>query len=91
VPSLVLAGGVELQEKHYATAESMLQRAIDSRRSTAAHARRSRSYLASGQPARAVDVMQPLLGRNTRIDAATLMLAGEAHFANGDIAVGPIL
>ena len=86
VPTLVLAGGVELQEKHYATAESMLQRAVGlAPQHNGARTLLARSYLASGQAARAVDVMQPLLGRNTRIDAATLMLAGEAYFANGDI------
>ena len=86
VPTLVLAGGVELQEKRYATAESMLQKAVGlAPQHIGARTLLARSYLASSQPARAVDVIQPLLARNTRIDATTLMLAGEAYFANGDI------
>ena len=86
VPTLVLAGGVELQEKHFATAESMLQRAVSlSPQHAAARTLLARSYLASGQPSRAVDVMQPLINRGVRIDAATLMLAGEAYFASGEV------
>jgi len=86
VPTLVLLGGVELQDKHYATAESMLQQVLSQApQHNGARTLLARSYLASGQPARAVEVIQPLLKRGARIDAPTLMLAGEAYFASGDI------
>lgn len=86
VPTLVIASGVDLQEKQYALAESQLQRALQIAPQHA-NARKLlvRTYLASSQPARALETLQPLVARGMRIDASTMMLAGETYLANGDL------
>jgi len=86
VPTLVLAGAVELHDKNMAIAEGYLQKAValvpqhDGARKLLV-----RTYLGLNQPSRAVDVLQPLLGQGVRVDPSTMMLAGETYLANGDI------
>jgi putative PEP-CTERM system TPR-repeat lipoprotein len=85
VPTLVLAGGIEFQDKHFATAEGYLQKAVLlAPEHAGARALLARSYLSSNQPARTLDALQPLLARGSRVDAGTLMVAGEAALATGD-------
>ncbi len=86
VPTLVLIGGIELQEKHYATAESTLQRALMlAPQHTGARILLVRTYLASNQAPRALEVIQPLIAGSVRVAPTTMMLAGETYLANGDI------
>jgi putative PEP-CTERM system TPR-repeat lipoprotein len=44
-----------------------------------------RTYLASNQAPRAVEVIQPLIAGSVRVAPTTMMLAGETYLANGDI------
>ena len=86
VPSLVLAGGVELQEKQLTMAESHLQKAVLlAPQHEGARKLLVRAYMASNQPARALEAIQPLVSSGQRIDAPTMMLAGETYLANGDL------
>ena len=86
VPSLVLAGGVELQEKQLTMAESHLQKAVLlSPQHAGARKLLVRTYMASNQPARAMEAIQPLVASGQRIDAPTMLLAGETYLANGDL------
>lgn len=86
VPTLVIAGAVEFQEKQYGLAETHLQKALLlSPQHAGARALLVRTYLASNQPARALETVQPLVVRSVRIDSATMMLAGETYLANGDL------
>jgi putative PEP-CTERM system TPR-repeat lipoprotein len=86
VPTLIIAGGVELQEKQYGLAETHLQKALlQVPQHAGARSLLVRTYLASGQPSRALEALQPLLGKGVRVDAATMMLAGETYLANGDL------
>ncbi|MBL8385415.1 MAG: PEP-CTERM system TPR-repeat protein PrsT [Burkholderiales bacterium] len=84
--ALTLAGAVEFNLKSYAQAETLLvkslklnDRALPTRRWLAL------TYLASGQPAKAVDTLKPVEER-IGSDAAMLMLAGEAYLRSGDAA-----
>jgi putative PEP-CTERM system TPR-repeat lipoprotein len=86
VPSLVLAGAVELQERQLTMAETHLQKAVLlSPEHEGARKLLVRTYMSTNQPARALEVIQPLLAAGRRIDASTMMLAGETYLANGDI------
>jgi len=86
VPSLVVAGGVELQEKQFTIAESYLQKALVLMpQHSGARTLLTRTYLASKQPARAFETIQPLLVKGAKLDAPTLMLVGETYLANGDL------
>ena len=84
VPSLVLAGAVELQARQLSLAEDLLQRAI-SRAPQHTGARRMlvRTYLVSNQPARSLEALQPLLKRDVNAEPLLQMLAGETYLANG--------
>ena len=85
VPSLVLAGAVELQAKQLSLAESLLQKAISlAPQHTGARRLLVRTHLVSNQPARALEALQPLL-TNVAAEPLLLMLAGETYLANGDI------
>jgi putative PEP-CTERM system TPR-repeat lipoprotein len=85
VPTLVLAGATELRANQFATGESHLRRAlaaapghIDARRMLAA------AYLQKGQPARAMEMLQPILTSEAAKDPKVVMLAGETFLALGD-------
>jgi len=86
VPTLVLAGAIELTAGQAAAAEPHLSQAIRLAPNHAA-ARRLlvRAHLSTAQPGRALDVLQPLVSASTPIDPALLMLAGETYLANGDL------
>lgn len=86
VPSMVLAGAVELQAGQVATAEGHLRKAV-SIAPQHAGARRLlvRSYLLSNQPARALEAIQPLLASSASADPQLLLLAGETYLANGEL------
>jgi putative PEP-CTERM system TPR-repeat lipoprotein len=86
VPTLVLAGSLESEQKQWVAAEAHLQKALllapehdGARRALV------RAYMSTNQAARALDTVQPLLAPGRRVDPATLMLAGEVYLANGDI------
>jgi putative PEP-CTERM system TPR-repeat lipoprotein len=86
VPTLVLSGGVELEEKQYASAEATLQRALRlAPQHAGARALLVRSYLASNQPARAMEAAQPFLASGAAVDAPTQMLIAETYLANGQL------
>ncbi len=86
VPTLVLAGAVDYQEKRYAEAEGSLQRAVSlAPQHGGARILLVRSYLATNQTARALDAIQPLVDSGITLDRGTMMLAGETYLANGDI------
>ena len=86
VPSLVLAGAVELQAGQAATAEGYLRKAV-ALAPEHAGARRMlvRTYLGAHQPAKALESIQPLLAAGTRSDPQLLLLAGETYLANGEL------
>lgn len=86
VPSLVLAGAVELQAGQVATAEGYLRKAV-SIAPQHAGARRMlvRTYLGSNQPTKALESIQPLLTSGMRADPQLLLLAGETYLANGEL------
>ena len=86
VPSLVLAGAVEFREKQLTMAESHLQKAVLlAPQHDGARELLVRVYMTSNQPARALETIQPLVASGTRVNAATMMLAGETYLANGDL------
>lgn len=85
VPSLILAGSVELRSGSLGFAEEYLRKAlllapdnITARRLLVG------SYSRGGQPERALEALQPLLNR-TSPDGATLALAGEVYLAANDM------
>jgi len=86
VPSLVLAGAVELQAGQAATAEGYLRKAV-ALAPQHAGARRMlvRTYLGAHQPTKALESIQPMLASGTRSDPQLLLLAGETYLANGDL------
>lgn len=86
VPTLVLAGAIELRARQFATGENHLQRAL-ANAPNHAMARRLLvgAYLQEGQPARALEALQPLLAAGASRDPRVMMLAGETFLANGDV------
>lgn len=86
VPTLVLAGAIELQAGQAATAEEHLRKAL-TRAPSHVGARRLlvATLLRSAQPARALEVLQPLVSGGVEAAPAMLMLAGETYLANGDL------
>ena len=81
---LEIAGAIEYQLRAYLQAETYLGKALQTapglplaRRLLVA------SHLRSGQPGKALDALQPVLGRIDQ-DSALLALAGEAYLQNGD-------
>ncbi|MEO8187108.1 MAG: XrtA/PEP-CTERM system TPR-repeat protein PrsT [Burkholderiaceae bacterium] len=86
VPTLVLAGAVELQAGQAATAEGYLRKAV-ALAPQHAGARRMlvRTYLGAHQPTKALESIQPMLASGTRSDPQLLLLAGETYLANGDL------
>jgi cellulose synthase operon protein C len=86
VPSLLLAGEVEFRAKQFIQAEDYLRRALR-RAPDLPYAQRllAANYLRLGNPARALEVLQPALSRGTR-DPQLMAVAGEAYLAVGDVA-----
>lgn len=85
-PSLLLAGEVEFRSNNLALAESYALNALRSTpRAPGASRLLAAIHLRQGQPAKAVDVLQPLLHVGTPPDAPLAMLAGEAYLASGDL------
>jgi putative PEP-CTERM system TPR-repeat lipoprotein len=86
VPTLVLAGAVELRSKQFAAGEAHLRKALAN---APAHVGARRllvaAYLQNRQPARALEVLQPLLTTDAIKNPQIMMLAGETFLANGDV------
>lgn len=86
VPTLVLAGAIELQSGQTAAAESYLRKAISiSPQHSGARRLLVRAYLGSNQPAKAMELIQPLVSAGTRLDPQMQLLAGETYMATGDL------
>ena len=84
VPMLELSGSAELLMRQYVPAEAMLARALKA----APGLRRPRlllaqTYLGSGQPGKAIEVLQPLISVS-RPDGTALAIVGEAYLQLGD-------
>jgi putative PEP-CTERM system TPR-repeat lipoprotein len=86
LPSLVLAGAIDLQSKNYTAAENNLRKVV-SRAPNHAGARQLlvQTYLRMGQPAKAKDALQPLIERGMPADPRLQLLAGETFLASGDV------
>lgn len=86
VPALALAGAVELRDKKLPAAEIHLSKAI-AREPNHAGARQMlvQTYLQSGQPVKAKEVLQPLVEKDAPTNARLQLLAGETFLANGDV------
>ena len=84
-PALQLAGVVEYELKSYTLAESYLQKALPKTPELGV-ARRvlTATYLRSGQPAKALATLQPVLDKISG-DSNMLALAGEVFVQNGDV------
>lgn len=82
--SLQLAGAIEYQLGSFIQAETYLARAVQSAPNLLL-ARRLliASYLRAGQPAKALETIQPVLGEIDK-DSAFLTLAGQAYLQSGD-------
>lgn len=82
---LQLAGAIEYELKSYSTAETYLQKALPQTPELGL-ARRIliASYLRSGQPTKALAILQPVLEKIER-DSNMLALAGEVFMQNGDV------
>jgi cellulose synthase operon protein C len=86
VPAMLMLATIDLQEGQFGRATSQLQSAVTlAPQHTGARALLARSYLSSGQPARALDTLRPVIDSGGQLNAATMMLIGEAHLANGDM------
>ena len=85
-PGLQLAGAIEFELKSYATAEKHLLAALP-RTPELGMARRLLilTYLRSGQPDKALGVLQPILDKIDK-NSSLLALAGEVYMQNGDAA-----
>ena len=83
IPGLVLAGAIEQDLKSYAQSEAHLQKALQKAPNylPAQHLLVS-GYLRSGQPAKALESMTPLLASGSE-NPTTLALAGEVYLTNG--------
>jgi cellulose synthase operon protein C len=81
---LALAGWIALKQGQWLPAEKHLSRIVQ-RKGQAPAARQllAQAYLRSGEPARAIETLDPLL-ESPRPDARTLSLAASAHLLLGD-------
>ncbi len=85
VPSLLLAGRIELAEGNHDSAQSHLRKALGHAPDSAAVRRAlATAQLRAHQPARAKETLQPLLARSQAGDPGLMLLAGEVHLAAGD-------
>jgi putative PEP-CTERM system TPR-repeat lipoprotein len=82
--SLQLAGAIEYQLGSYLQAETYLTKAVQSSpKLLLARRMLVANYLRAGQPTKAIDTLQPILGEIDK-DSAFLTLAGQAYLQNGD-------
>lgn len=85
VPSLVVAGTADYYSGSYVKAEDSLRKALERfPRHEGARRLLVATNLRLGQPARALEVLQPLLNQ-PELGVETLALAGEVYLANNDI------
>jgi putative PEP-CTERM system TPR-repeat lipoprotein len=84
LPGLLLAGAIDYELKSYVQAEANLQKVLQ-QAPNSAFARRTlaANHLRQRQPAKALDVLKPLLDAGSN-DAALMALAGETYLMNGD-------
>ena len=84
LPGLLLSGAIDFELKSYAQAEASLLKVLQ-RAPNAAFARRilAATYLRERQPAKALDVLKPLLEGAVN-DPGLLALAGETYLQTGD-------
>jgi putative PEP-CTERM system TPR-repeat lipoprotein len=86
VPSLLLAGQIDLADNNIASAQQHLRKALNRAPNNEAVRRTlAATYLRGNQPARAMDILQPVLANAKSIDAGLMMLAGESYLASGDL------
>lgn len=86
VPTLVLAGAIELQAGQNVAAETYLRKAVAlAPQNIAARRMLVRTYLGSQQPAKALEVIQPFLEADAQLDPQLQLLIGEVFLANGDL------
>ena len=84
--TLLQAGAIEFRLKSFAQAEIFLNKVLKQNpQSLAARRWLALTYMESGQPAKAVEMLKPVLA-NIGGDSNMLMLAGEAHMRNGETA-----
>ncbi len=82
--ALEMAGAAAYQLKGYQQAETQLSRALKlAPDRLLARQVLAQTYLRTGQPARAVEALQPLVD-NPKADGASLAVAGEAYLQAGD-------
>ena len=82
--ALQIAGAIEYQQRSYLHAETYLSKALQiSPGLTPARRLLIASHLRAGQPDKALDTLQPVLGSIDN-DSALLTLAGEAYLQHGD-------
>jgi putative PEP-CTERM system TPR-repeat lipoprotein len=87
---LQLAGAIEFNGGSLVLAENFLNKAIQVQpRLATARRLLAQTYLRSGQPARALAALQPLLDSNPT--AEILALAAESHLQNGQLAQSEVL
>jgi len=81
---LVLSGAANLRLQRFATAEGLLGQALKaSPGDLRARHLLARTYLRTGQPEKAVEILKPVT-HNDKADPASLTLAGEAFLQAGD-------
>jgi putative PEP-CTERM system TPR-repeat lipoprotein len=86
VPSLLLAGQIELADNNVASAQQHLRKALNRAPDNEAVRRTlAAAYLRGNQPVRARETLQPLLASEKTADPGLMMLAGEAFLAGGDL------
>jgi putative PEP-CTERM system TPR-repeat lipoprotein len=86
VPTLVLAGAIELDDKKYSAAEPYLRKAVAKAPShVGARQLLAQTYLRMGQPVKARDALQPLVDSGLPAIPQLQLLAGEIYLASGDV------
>lgn len=81
-----LAGEIELRSTNLTQAEVHLRRALASDRAhRGARMLLASLYLRQASPARAMEVLQPLLASGAPLERNLVLLAAEAHLLNGDL------
>ncbi len=84
LPGLMLEGGIEYQLGSFAKAEDSLKKALaKSPKQRLARILLVNTYLRSGQPARALDTLKPLMDEGDA-GAEVLALAGDVYMRNGN-------
>jgi putative PEP-CTERM system TPR-repeat lipoprotein len=87
VPTIALAGEIELRMGNLLSAEDHFRKALSADRNAAAVRQLlAATHLRQGRPGKALDTLQPLLQHREANDATLMLLAGEAYLANGETA-----